>query len=194
METREFEIETERMLLRPHRLDDVDDIMEFAHDPEWGRFMLVPMPYHRKHAVAFVARRALASWDEHPAWAMVLEGRVVGGIGLRIDLEHSTGVLAYSVAKRHWGRGLATEAGRAVIDWGFGERGLAKVYAYADARNVGSHRVMEKLRMTREGVFRSHRTHRGERVDDVYYGLLRDEWEITSGSRRARRRSAGPDG
>jgi len=37
METREFEIRTERLLLRPHRLEDVDDIFEFARDPEWGR-------------------------------------------------------------------------------------------------------------------------------------------------------------
>ncbi|MXX78396.1 MAG: GNAT family N-acetyltransferase [Gemmatimonadales bacterium] len=36
--------------------------------------------------------------------------------------------------------------------------------------------MMEKLGMTREGTLRSHRTLRGERVDDVYYGLLREEW------------------
>ena len=177
METREFEIRTERLLLRPHRLEDVDDIFEFARDPEWGRYLTVPRPYLRKHAEEFVAQRILTSRDEWPVWAMVLEGRVVGGIGIDIDVEHATGALGYSIAKKHWGTGLTVEAARAVIDWGFRERGLAKVYAYADARNAQSLRVMEKLGMTREGTLRSHRTLRDERVDDVYHGLLREEWE-----------------
>lgn len=177
METREFEIRTERLLLRPHRLEDVDDIFEFARDPEWGRYLTVPKPYSREHAVEFVEDRIHTSRDVWPAWAMVLDERVVGGIGIEIDAQEATGALGYSLARKHWGRGLTLEAARAVVDWGFRERGLAKVYAYADARNAQSLRVMEKLGMTREGTLRSHRTLRGERVDDVYYGLLREEWE-----------------
>ena len=175
MSTRE--IRTERLLLRPHRLGDVDDIFEFAVDPEWSRYLPVPMPYLKEHAVQFVARRILASWPEDAAWAMVLEGKVVGGIGLRVDDHHSTAVLGYSVARKHWGKGLTVEASRAAIDWGFRKCGLAKVYAFADARNVQSQRVMEKLGMTREGTLRSHRKFRDERVDDVYYGLLREDLE-----------------
>ncbi len=177
METHEFEIRTERLMLRPHRLEDVDDIFEFARDPEWGRYLTVPKPYFREHAVEFVEDRIHTSRDEWPVWAMVFEEKVVGGIGIEIDVEHATGALGYSIAREHWGKGLTLEAGRAVIAWGFRERGLAKVYAYADARNAQSLRVMEKLGMTREGTLRSHRTLRGERVDDVYYGLLREEWE-----------------
>ena len=175
LETREVEITTERMLLRPPRLEDVDDILEFASVPEWSRYLPAPVPYLREHAVKFVARRILASWDDRPLWAMVLEGKVVGGIGLRIDTEHSTGALGYSTAKKHWGRGLTVEAARGVIGWAFSERGLAKVYAHADARNRQSLRVMEKLGMTREGRLRD------ERVDDVYYGVLRGEWEHARG-------------
>lgn len=177
METREFEIRTERLLLRPHRLEDVDDIFEFARDPEWGRYLTTPLPYLREHAVEFVEDRIHTPRDLWPAWAIVLDGRVVGGIGIEIDVEDATGALGYSIAKEQWGRGLTVEAARAVVDWALRERGLAKVYAYADARNAQSLRVMEKLGMTREGRLRSHRTLRDERVDDVYYGLLREEWE-----------------
>ena len=177
METREFEIRTERMLLRPHRLEDVDDIVEFASDREWSRYLTIPIPYLRAHAVEFVARQILTSWDDRPMWAIVLEGQVVGGIGIRINVEHAIGALSYSIAKKQWGRGLTVEAARAVVDWGFRMRRLAKLYAFADARNTQSLRVMEKLGMTREGMLRSHRRFRDERVDDVYYGLLREEWE-----------------
>ncbi|MPZ15394.1 MAG: hypothetical protein GEU73_13380 [Chloroflexi bacterium] len=48
--------------------------------------------------------------------------------------------------------------------------------APSGARNVQSHRVMEKLGMRREAVLRQHRVHRGERIDEVWYGLLRAEW------------------
>ena len=169
------------MLLRPHRLGDVDDIFEFAVDPEWGRYLPVPIPYLKEHAVQFVERRIRASWPEDSGWAMVLEGKVVGGIGLRINDHHSAAVLGYSVARQHWGKGLTVEAARAVIDWGFRKWELAKVKAYADARNVQSLRVMEKLGMRREGTLRNHREHRDERVDDVHYVLLREEWESGRG-------------
>lgn len=181
METREFEIRTERLLLRPHRLEDVDDIFEFARDPEWGRYLTTPMPYLREHAEEFVEDRIRTSRDLWPVWAMVREGKVVVGIGIEIDVDHATGALGYSIAKEHWGRGLTAEAARAVVGWAFRQRGLAKVYAYADARNAPSLRVMEKLGMTREGMLRGHRTLREERVDDVYYGLLREEWEREEG-------------
>lgn len=63
------------------------------------------------------------------------------------------------------------------IGWAFPAFGLAKIYAQADARNVASLRVMQKLNMKYEGTLRSHRRSGDERVDDVYYGLLREEWE-----------------
>ena len=85
--------------------------------------------------------------------------------------------LGYELAREHWGKGLMVEAAQAVIDWGFADRHLAKISGQADARNKRSIRVMEKLHMTREGVLRSNGSGRDGRVDDDYYGLLREEWE-----------------
>ena len=73
---------------------------------------------------------------------------------------------------------------RAFVDWAFREHELSKVYATANLRNVRSHRVMEKLGMTREGAMRPHVKVRGERVDEVHYGVLREEWqELTTAQR-----------
>jgi ribosomal-protein-alanine N-acetyltransferase len=55
--------------------------------------------------------------------------------------------------------------------------GLTRVFAFADPRNAGSLRVMEKLGMSREGLLRRHDAIRGELVDNVYYGVLREEWD-----------------
>ena len=178
MSAEKVELKTERLLLRPFRPDDVDDTLAVASDSEWATFLpLVPQPYTRRDAEEFVARQILRSWDTNPGWAIVMEGRVVGSIALRVDVTHETAELAYAISRDNWGKGLMPEAARAVLEWGFTEFSLAKVYATADLRNQRSWRVMKKLGMTREGVLRCHRKGRGERVDEVYYGLLRGEWE-----------------
>ena len=171
------ELKTERLLLRAFRLDDVDDVLAYASDPEWARYLPVPQPYSRRDAEEFIARRVLASWETNPTFAIVMYGKVIGGIGLRIDAANQRGELGYSIARSFWGKGLIPEAARRVIDWGFRQLSLAKIFARADIRNERSWRVMEKLGMTHEGLLRSHVAHREERIDEVHYGLLREEWE-----------------
>ena len=172
------QLRTERLLLRPFALEDVDDVYAYASDPEWARylFLRVPEPYRRRDAEEFIASSLLAPWRTNPAFAIVLGTTVIGGINLRIDEAEEIAALGYAIAKPHWGNGLAPEAARAVIDWGFTQHGLSKVYATADLRNRRSWRVMEKLGMRREGVLRSHRKERGDRANEVYYGVLREEW------------------
>lgn len=170
---------TDRLLLRPFELTDVDDVYAYARDPEWGRYLPVPSPYEYRHAVEFVARSVLTSWDTNPAFAMCLNGRAIGGINIRVDTCKATAELGYSITRAHWGEGLATEAARAVMDWAFKEFGLAKITAMADVLNSQSWRVMEKLGMRREGLLRSERPSEidpGTRQDVVIYSVLREEW------------------
>jgi ribosomal-protein-alanine N-acetyltransferase len=171
------ELSTERLVLRPISLEDFHEILAYSQDEEWGRYTPDPKPYTRRFGEQFVARKVLAPWETAPRFSIVLEDKVVGGVGLEIDAANKAGELAYSLARAHWGKGLVPEAARCVIAWGFRDLGLEKIFAQADFRNKRSLRVMEKLGMTREGVLRSHRKVRGERVDEVYYGILREEWE-----------------
>ena len=175
-------IETERLCLRPYTLEDIEDILAYATDAEWARYLPVPQPYTRRNAEEFVASQVLLEREENPSWAIVHHGVGIGGINLRLDMENHVGELGYSVACKHWGQGVATEAAHAVIGAAFRSLpDLNKVRAMADLRNGASQRVMEKLGMTREGVLRQNRLFRGEYVDEVWYGLLRSEWEsVTS--------------
>ena len=114
----------------------------------------------------------------HPAWAITLEKRVIGGVSLRVDLDRHAAEMGYSVAREHWNKGICTEAARSVIDAAFSGYGdLNRVYARADVDNVGSQRVMEKVGMTKEGVLRMNRVERGEAVDDAVFAILRREWD-----------------
>ena len=180
--TEPTELKTERLLLRPYSLKDVDDVFEYRSDAEWARYLPhVPDPYTHRAAEESVARYVLESWETHPTWAIVLDRKVIGQIVLTINVQNKIGELGYTLSRAHWGKGLTVEAARTVIDWGFEERQLEKLFAQTDARNGRSIRVMEKLDMTREGILRSHVVGRGERIDEVSYGILREEWQKNRG-------------
>lgn len=173
-------INTDRLFLRPFELTDVDDVYAYARDSEWGRYLPVPSPYEYRHAVEFVARSVLASWEANPVFAMCLNGKVIGGINIRIDEAQATAELGFSIARQHWGEGLTAEAAWAVMDWGFRAFGLARITAMAGLMNSQSWRVMEKLEMTREGVLRRERPSERNpeaRQDTVIYSVLREEWQ-----------------
>ncbi len=170
-------IRTERLLLRPFAFKDVNDVLAYASDPEWSRFLPVPSPYTLKDAEEFVAKCVLGDPDDELGFAIELDGVVIGGIGLRLEAPIAVGSLHYSISRTHWNKGLMTEAAAAVVNCGFEELGLEKIYSWADVENVGSWRVMEKLGMTREGTLRSQGVNRGVRQDYHYYGILRCEWE-----------------
>ncbi|MYF79023.1 MAG: GNAT family N-acetyltransferase [Chloroflexi bacterium] len=170
-------LRTKRLLLRPFTFKDAADVLAYASDPEWSRFLPVPNPYTLYDAEEFIAKSILSSRDQEHGLAIELGGRVIGGIGLRLEQPIAVGSLPYSLAHDHWNQGLTTDAAHAVIDWGFTDFGLEKVYSWADVENVGSWRVMEKIGMTREGTFRSHGVNRGMRQDFHYYGILRSEWK-----------------
>lgn len=171
-------IRTPRLELRPWELGDVEDVLAYAQDEEWGRYLhLLPSPYERVHAEQFVARHVLADRETHPSWAVVFEGAVIGGINLRLDYPSRLGDIGYSIARRHWNQGLMTEAGKSVIDAAFSTLpDLNRIRAFADARNEASQRVMEKLGMTKEGVLRQNRVERGTILDEAWFGILRSEW------------------
>ena len=184
------ELATARLLLRPFAPGDVDDVFEYAQDPEWAEFLLdsAPQPYTRRSAEEFIASRMTAPRTEL-SWAIVLRGTGIGGIVLRVNPKHETGEIDYALAKSRWGQGLMPEAAAAVVDWAFRERRLARISSQANVRNRRSWRVMEKLGMRREGVSRSRRKDPRPgcpRIDMAFYGLLREEWEqAADGAREA---------
>ena len=170
-------IKTERLVLQPWSFEDVPDVLSYAADEEWGRYLPVPRPYGEADARRFVAAQVLLDREQHASWSMRHDGRGVGGINIRFSSEFRIGEVGYSVARAFWGRGLATEAARAVITKAFeAYPQLMRVRAMADARNIRSHRVLEKIGMVREGLLRQNRLVRGSLLDEVWYGVLRPEW------------------
>jgi [ribosomal protein S5]-alanine N-acetyltransferase len=166
------EICTERLLLRPFQVGDVDDSLSFRNDIEFARFLPhIPQPFTKEDAEAFVALNMSEPWDRSPTFAVVFEGAMIGTINLEIDNQRGSAMVGYAIGRAWWGQGLAPEAARAVMDWGIAKFDLVRFWASTDVSNLRSQRVLEKLGMRRETVIAGHhRARTGELADEVVYG------------------------
>ncbi len=90
--------------------------------------------------------------------------------------------LGYCLDDAAWGHGYATEAARALLQWAFDTLDLNRVQAETDTRNAASARVLEKLNFMREGTLREDCVVNGEVSDSWVYGLLRRQWQQSSGT------------
>jgi len=90
------------------------------------------------------------------------------------------GTLWYVIHPDAWGQGYATEAGRAILDFGFGSLGMHRMIADCDPANRASARVAERLGMRREAHHVENFLHRGVWCDSLIYALLDREWRATS--------------
>lgn len=140
--------------------------------------LTIPHPYPEGAAEEWIRARPEA-WERRELLVLAQtnpKDGLVGVVGLELQLDHGRAELGYWVGVPYWGRGYATEAAEAIIDFGFTELGLTRIYAQRYARNPASGRVLEKLGMRREGTLRSHLVRFGVREDSVVYGVLVEEW------------------
>ncbi len=170
-------IRTRRLTLRRVRLSDADDFFSFATEDIWMRLLPEARPpYELRDAERWVARRRLADWGTEPTWAIEINGRMSGWVGLNIETEHAQAELSYALNPLLREQGRATEAVRAVVDRVFLDTQLGKVWARVDTPNIASIRVLEKLGMQREAVMRQCHVRQGELIDLAVYVVLRPEW------------------
>lgn len=172
---------TERLVLRPLRDGDAAAIAAGAGDRRVARYLIqVPSPYPVALARRWLRGR-IEWWETGRGITLAIADKdahrgLFGTASLRQFARDRRAELGYWLAANAWGHGYATEAARALVDFGFRECGLARVYAQVLAGNTASIRVVEKLGMVSEGVRRQH-VRKGHRLHDVMlYGLLRDEW------------------
>lgn len=160
--------------LRTLREDDVLSMVSHCRDPEMQRWTLVPSPYGREEAYAWIERsRAQWAGGESAVFAIVLEGadEYVGGIDVRSG-PWPVGEIGYGVRREVRGRGVATRALRLLARWALDELGLVRLQLVTDVENVASQRVAERSGFTREGVLRQALEVKGRRSDCVMFSLL----------------------
>lgn len=145
-------LESERLLFRSHQATDLDAFCAMEGDAEVRRYV-GGAPRTREAAEQRFWERAMHPPDGRLAmWASVLKAddRYVGRCGLYPHIEGGgkvadEGVLGFYLAREFWGRGLATEAGQAFVNFGFDELKLRRIVTSVQVENAASIRVLEKL-------------------------------------------------
>lgn len=169
------ELSGERLLLRLPDERDVDAVFRACQDAEIQRWIPVPVPYERAHAVDYVSSRPQrwAAEDGEMSFAVTdaSDGSLLGMVGLHAR-DATMREIGFWTAPWARGQGVMTEAARMVCRFGFEVLGLARIEWWAVVGNEASWRVAEKLGFRREGTCRARLLHRGERLDAWVAGLL----------------------
>ena len=171
---------TERLILRDLRHSDVADVLIFRGDPIVQKYD-DPIIHTEAEAQAFIDElNAEFKNQEGISWAVTFKEQdvVVGAFGLHYwNQYHRRAEAGYGLARVYWGQGIGSEALRAIVQFGFDQMNLNRIYARTIADNHESVRLLERLGFQREGIQRKHSWEDDGRFhDSAIYGLLADEF------------------
>ena len=184
-----------RLWLRPFREHDADALFEYARNPNVIRYTTWEAHRTRDDSVAFIRDFAASSYLEQVPDPLAIAPKPdgadvdpfdvppIGAVGCRWASKKDRCMeFGYWIGEAYWGRGLATEAARALLDFVFAHYDVERVQAHCFAENRASARVLAKLGLTFEGTCRSGLFHRDRFWDLHLFSVLRGEWRGQPGA------------
>lgn len=180
---------TERLCLAPCTEADVERLHALLTHPDVRRYLMDDRMVERKWVFDVVeSSRSSFADASYGLWCLESKsgGAFAGLAGLRVTAGASEPQLLYALEPGSWGRGLATEASTAVIDYAFDQLDFRELLASTDPPNRASIRVMERLGL------RFLEAARTGGLPIVFYRIDRDEWKRRCG--RETRASIGEHG
>lgn len=133
-----------------------------------------PFPYEMEHARTFLGW--ITDQPSPTVWAIEAAGEAVGGIGVELhtDVERVSAEIGYWLGEAYWGRGIATEALKAVTAEAFSRFEITRLYAVPFADHAASVRVLEKAGYVREGHLRHSAIKGGVIRDQLLFAAYRN--------------------
>ena len=169
-------LETERLRLRPVKMEDAEAMYEYA-SKEDNTYFVFP-----KHVTVDDTRHSIANYFmANPLGKFGIElkesNKFIGTIDIRVDMKKFKAEIGYVLNHNYSKKGYATEAATKLVEFAFETLELEKVVATCDSRNTASESLMKRLGMKKEGHSRNHEIwKKGEWVDMLYYGLLKEDY------------------
>jgi RimJ/RimL family protein N-acetyltransferase len=176
-----MQITTKRLILREFKGDDWPDVLAYQSDPLYLRYY--EWTERTPEAVQEFVRMFLAHQQAQPrtkfqlAVTLKQSNQLIGNCGIRMEAVDATEAdLGYELAPAYWGNGYATEAARAIVEFGFTELRVHRIWSECVADNVGSTGVLRKVGMQLEGRLRDKQYYKGRWWDTLLFAILEDEW------------------
>jgi [ribosomal protein S5]-alanine N-acetyltransferase len=168
-------LELSRCLVRPWTNADADSLHRHANNRNVSIHLRdrFPFPYELEHAKTFLGW--LGQQPSPTAWAIEVNGEAAGGIGIELhsDVERVSAEIGYWLGEQLWGRGIATEALRAVTAEAFERYHLTRIYAVPFADHAASIRVLEKAGYVKEGLMRQSAIKDGRVRNQALYAIYK---------------------
>ena len=177
-------LQGEKVVLRPVKRTDIDYFLKWFNDPEVIQYLSMYLPMTEMAEEKWIeelAASGTAGTDVHFV-VEAIDGdgsAAIGSIGLnRISIKDHTALFGIAIGEKdYWSRGYGTEATRLILDYGFRQLNLHRIWSGAIAFNERSIRLHKTVGFQEEGRLRESIFKNGEFHDMVMFGLLREEWK-----------------
>lgn len=180
----QVEIVTERTKLRLIELSDLESIHELHSLPETDEFNTLGIPNDMDETKSimkgWIAENHKVEIKNYTfAIREKANNEFIGLFGLKLwDKKYRRGEVWYKIQSKHWNKGIATEALRAMIDFGFNKLDLHRIQAGCAVSNIGSIKVLEKVGMQREGMGRQILPLKSGWSDNYQYAVLATDTRV----------------
>ncbi len=176
-----MKLEGDNVNLRKVTKADAQSVYEHAKDREISRYTFIPHPYQREDALQFIkfSQQQLKKGKEyHLGIELKATGQIIGMMGMmKISEKHRRAEVGYWLAKSFWHRGYAGEALRLMLRFGFEKLKLVRITAGVMHPNLASSRMLEKAGFRFEGRLRKNFIQHGRWLDELRYGILKEEFK-----------------
>lgn len=173
---------TRRLQLREFDKDDWPAVLAYQSNPLYLRYY--EQSERKPEEVRQFVQMFLSQQQEEPRLKYQLAmihaetGQLIGNCGIRKQTPDADKAdIGYELSPEFWGGGYAIEAASALVQFGFDQLGLHRIWSWCIADNLASARVLEKLGMRREGRLRENEYFKGRWWDTLLYGMLEHEWQ-----------------
>lgn len=175
--------ETERLKIRLFKKGDEKDLYEYCSDDEVTRY------------ISFESYTSISQAEDRINYCLEIykninkpfpwgieykeNGKLIGSIDfVEWNEDHKEAKIGYVLNRNYWNKGIASEALKVILKFGFEKMGLNRIQIECDERNVASARVIEKNGLKYEGTLRQKKFNKGEYISLKCYSILRQEYEI----------------
>jgi RimJ/RimL family protein N-acetyltransferase len=172
-------ISTDRLILRRFTYDDSGDILEFISHPSVSK-VVTEIEATSSGVIKYIdTQNSYELFEKDKCFDLAIEieenNKVIGLLTL-IFKDHRQGQIGWALGVSYRGKGYATEAARALMDYSFNVLSLHRIYADTTNENTASWKVMERLGMRKEACLKQSEFRDGKWLDSLTYAILETEW------------------
>lgn len=174
-----YPIRTARLTVRIMGSRDIPTLLAYRNDPQVAELQAWELPYTEADAEWLTRQDGLTDLADQ-GWtqlAIDLDGQHIGDVAVCLDETGRQATIGFTLAREHWGRGLAREAAYAVVADLVDRRGVVRLTGECDPRNLGSMRTLEAIGLVHSHDAQQSCLWRGAWADTTYYRVTASAWQ-----------------